>query len=81
MQVQFNVGIHEVIEKREEPCLAVIKREAEVAAAMERRETDSTGKIQCMAKTSGRVGLFIVETPSLSLFVEHYPALADIEPL
>ena len=45
-QVQFDVEIREVVEKREEPCLAAIKDEAEVAAAMERRETNSTGKIR-----------------------------------
>ena len=39
--MQFNVRISEVVEKREEePRLAAIKREAEVTAAMARRETE-----------------------------------------
>ena len=61
--MEFNVRISEVVEKREEePRLAVIKREEKVAAAMAKREADSTGKIWCVAKTSGRAGLFVVET-------------------
>ena len=44
--MEFSVRISEVVEKREEePRLAVIKREEKVAAAMAKRETDSTGKI------------------------------------
>ena len=68
--MQFNVRIRGVVKEREEE-----PREVEVVAAMARRETKGQERFDAWQKHPDATA------PSLSLFVERYPALADIEPL